>query len=114
MQTPKKAECYIFSNCVLDGCRFLGCGAVWVVRIDVSEERVASIFRVERIHELGTKFQRNKLNIEVKPQSDSRDLSKQSHDEKREESPGNSHEKSATTKMSQLLRVQHSCLAAAP
>jgi hypothetical protein len=38
-----------------EGYRLLGCGAAWgLVRTDVSEERVASFFKVERMSELGT------------------------------------------------------------
>jgi hypothetical protein len=35
-------------------CRILGCDTVCLIRADVSEERIASIIRVEIISELGT------------------------------------------------------------
>jgi hypothetical protein len=49
------ALCHGVDSCCFEGCRLLGCDAAWLFIItDVSEERISSIIKTERISELGT------------------------------------------------------------
>jgi hypothetical protein len=43
-----------FHGCDYEECRLLGCGAICLVKTGVSETRAVSVFKVERISELGT------------------------------------------------------------